>query len=255
MPAARARRRRSLAWRVPLVACIPVVLAVGAMLVLTGWLGDPLLAAAVTLAILLPITISAVRSPLSPMMAMFRALAGTVTSYRDGDFAFSLAWKRNDELGDLVAAHNALGDTLRRQRAALVHRELLLDTMVQNTPVAMLLCDPGGHIVYGNLAVTFHPAKFGIDWLPPLPAPLWVRDTFLLGGMFTGYSNENCDYIIQGLLLPTEPGAAPEWSTACPRRGPRRRRRLLRRYCGLRRTRARAARRLPKPPGPPPLPP
>jgi nitrogen fixation/metabolism regulation signal transduction histidine kinase len=83
---------------------------------------------------------------------MFRALAGTVTSYRDGDFAFSLAWKSNDELGDLVAAHNALGDTLRKQRESLVQRELLLDTMVQNTPVAMLLCDGAGHVVYGNLA-------------------------------------------------------------------------------------------------------
>jgi signal transduction histidine kinase len=83
---------------------------------------------------------------------MFRALAGTVTSYRDGDFAFSLAWKRNDELGDLVTAHNELGDTLRKQRESLVHRELLLDTMVQNTPVAMMLCDARGHVVYGNLA-------------------------------------------------------------------------------------------------------
>src|SRR5262245_34946880 len=92
------------------------------------------------------------RRPLAPVFAMFRALEGKVTSYRDGDFAFSLAWNRDDELGDLVAAHNALGDTLRAQREALVHRELLLDTMVQNTPVAMLLCDAGGHIVYGNLA-------------------------------------------------------------------------------------------------------
>jgi two-component system nitrogen regulation sensor histidine kinase NtrY len=41
---------------------------------------------------------------------------------------------------------------LRNQREALVHRELLLDTMVQHTPVAMLLCDPGGYIVHANLA-------------------------------------------------------------------------------------------------------
>jgi nitrogen fixation/metabolism regulation signal transduction histidine kinase len=147
-----ARRRSSLAWRVALVACAPVVVAVAVALVLQDWLADPVVAGAVALAILFPITIAAVRSPLSPVMAMFRALAGTVTSYRDGDFAFSLAWPRNDELGELVAAHNALGDTLRQQRQALVNRELLLDTMVQNTPVAMLLCDAGGHVVYGNLA-------------------------------------------------------------------------------------------------------
>jgi len=93
-----------------------------------------------------------VRRPLAPMASMFRALAGTVSSYKDGDFAFSLAWHRDDELGELVSAHNALGDTLRNQREALVHRELLLDRMVQNTPVAMLLVDPLGHIVYANVA-------------------------------------------------------------------------------------------------------
>jgi signal transduction histidine kinase len=146
------RRRSSLIWRVTLIACALVAAAVAAALLLERWLGDPVLAGAIVVAVIVPLVVVGVRWPLSPMASMFRALAGTVTSYRDGDYAFSLAWDRDDELGDLVAAHNALGDTLRGQREALVHRELLLDTMVQNTPVAMLLCDPGGHVVYGNLA-------------------------------------------------------------------------------------------------------
>jgi two-component system nitrogen regulation sensor histidine kinase NtrY len=150
-PAAR-RRRSSLIGRSTAAACALVAIAIAAPLLLRDWTGDPVLAAAITAVLLLPITISVVRRPLVRAAAMFRALAGTVTSYRDGDFAFSLAWGVNDEIGDLVDAHNELGDTLRSQREALVHRELLLDTMVQNTPVAMLLCDPGGHVVYGNLA-------------------------------------------------------------------------------------------------------
>jgi signal transduction histidine kinase len=144
-------RRSSIIWRVTLVACAVVAVAIALALLLARWL-DPLLAGAIAFGVLVPVAMWAVRSPLSPMAAMFRALAGTVTSYRDGDFAFSLVWKKNDELGDLVTAHNELGDTLRNQRESLVHRELLLDTMVQNTPVAMLLVDPGGHVVYGNLA-------------------------------------------------------------------------------------------------------
>ncbi len=67
-------------------------------------------------------------------------------------FSFGLHWPRNDELRDLVAAHNALGDVLREQRLDLVQRELLLDTMVQNTPVAMLLVVEGGPVVYANIA-------------------------------------------------------------------------------------------------------
>jgi two-component system, NtrC family, nitrogen regulation sensor histidine kinase NtrY len=146
------RRRSSLTWRLALIGCALVAIAVGVALQLADWLDDFVLAGAITAAALVPIAILVMRSALSGVNAMYRALAGTVNSYRDGDFAFSLAWKKNDELGDLVRAHNALGDTLREQRSALVHRELLLDTMVQNTPVSMLLVDAGGHIVYGNLA-------------------------------------------------------------------------------------------------------
>ncbi len=146
------RRRGSLIGRLAAATCALVTAAIAAGLALRDWLGDPVLAGAITAVVFLPLALWVVRRALVPVTAMFRALAGTVTSYRDGDFAFSLAWPHHDELGDLVAAHNALGDTLRSQRETLVHRELLLDTMVQNTPVAMLLCDPRGHVVYGNLA-------------------------------------------------------------------------------------------------------
>src|SRR6185503_7744976 len=146
------RRRSSMVWPTTAAPCALVAAALVVELVLREQLDDPVVAGAITAAIAVPLAMYVVRRTLVPMTAMFRVLAGTVTSYRDGDFAFSLAWKPNDELGDLVAAHNALGDTLRSQRESLIHRELLLDTMVQNTPVAMLLCDPGGHIVYGNLA-------------------------------------------------------------------------------------------------------
>src|SRR3546814_17754308 len=83
------------------------------------------------------------RRLLRTVLSLFRALSGTVSSYRDNDFSFGIVWNGNDELGDLVAAHNALGAALREQRLTLVQRELLPDTMVQNTPVAMLLIAPG----------------------------------------------------------------------------------------------------------------
>lgn len=88
----------------------------------------------------------------APVFSLFRALSGTVSAYRDGDFGFDIAWPYEDELSELVQAHNALGQTLRDQRLGLVQRELLLDTMVQNTPVAMLLSAENGRIAFGNLA-------------------------------------------------------------------------------------------------------
>ena len=118
--------------------------------------GQQALVLAICLACVVPIAVITMRSQIRPILSLFRALEGTVTSYKDGDFSFSLHWPQNDELADLVAAHTALGAVLREQRLELVQRELLLDTMVQNTPVAMLLVAeaPGGNgpVVYANLA-------------------------------------------------------------------------------------------------------
>ena len=93
-----------------------------------------------------------VRRTFVPLRGLIRALTGTVASYRDGDFSFGISWDRYGDLVELVNAHNQLGQALREQRLSLVQRELLLDTMVQNTPVAMLLLDPGRRVVLGNLA-------------------------------------------------------------------------------------------------------
>jgi two-component system nitrogen regulation sensor histidine kinase NtrY len=118
--------------------------------------GRPLLVLALALLCVVPLAVITMRAQMRPILSLFRALEGTVASYKDGDFSFGLHWPHNDELADLVAAHNALGNVLREQRLALVQRELLLDTMVQNTPVAMLLVGEAagapGAIVYANLS-------------------------------------------------------------------------------------------------------
>ncbi|UOD32589.1 ATP-binding protein [Massilia violaceinigra] len=130
-----------------------ILIALGLDRLLPGRL---VLVVALSLACVAPLAVITLRAQIRPILSLFRALEGTVTSYKDGDFSFSLHWPQNDELADLVAAHNALGNVLREQRLALVQRELLLDTMVQNTPVAMLLVDDAagspGAIVYANLS-------------------------------------------------------------------------------------------------------
>src|SRR5207342_1526521 len=145
--------RISLAARCVALAGLLVAAAIALSLTLAHFFPDsPWLVASTSLLLMWLLVLMVVRGQLRSMLSLFRALTGTVTSYRDGDFSFGLRWHRNDELADLVAAHNALGDVLREQRLGLVQRELLLDTMVQNTPVAMLLVADGGPIVYANLA-------------------------------------------------------------------------------------------------------
>jgi two-component system nitrogen regulation sensor histidine kinase NtrY len=87
-----------------------------------------------------------------PIEQLLRALANTVASYREGDFSLSLVADRDDELGELMTAHNDLASALRQQRAHLVQRELLLDTVMQNSPVALVLVDANERIAYANIA-------------------------------------------------------------------------------------------------------
>lgn len=148
--------RRSLAGRLLLWLLPSMAVAIGLPLLLHRWLDDDRLAFLLSALIVLPLVMLAVRRALAPMNSLFRALSGSVNSYRDGEYNFGIHWDSPDELGALVASHSELGDVLREQRQSLVQRELLLDTMVQNTPVAMLLLATGGdgvrRVVFANVA-------------------------------------------------------------------------------------------------------
>jgi nitrogen fixation/metabolism regulation signal transduction histidine kinase len=119
---------------------------------LTAWTGSAWLGAVVAIAIgLVPLAWMA-HVAMQPVRRLLRALSGSVASYRDGDFSISLRTRRRDELGALIAAHNELGHALREQRQNLAQRELMLDTVVQHSPTALILTDAGDHVVYANLA-------------------------------------------------------------------------------------------------------
>ena len=143
--------RISLSWLFVALACAYMLAVGGLAMWLTRWL-QPWAATLAAAAILAPLLIYQVRRLFAPVRSLFRALAGSVASYRDGDYSFGIAWPGQGELRELVDSHRELGDTLRKQRLSLVQRELMLDTIVQNTPVAMVLLDPGRRVVLGNLA-------------------------------------------------------------------------------------------------------
>ncbi|HEY9109755.1 MAG TPA: ATP-binding protein [Roseateles sp.] len=89
---------------------------------------------------------------LLPLRRLMRALEGAVLSYRDGDFSLNLAPDGPRELRELTRLHADMGQALREQRQHLAQRELLLDTVVQNTPVALVLTAPSERIAIANLA-------------------------------------------------------------------------------------------------------
>jgi two-component system nitrogen regulation sensor histidine kinase NtrY len=81
------------------------------------------------------------------------AVADGIAGLHDSDFSLSIAEPRDDALlRRLVAAYNSLGGTLRAQRQDLYQRELLLDTVIQASPLSLLLTNATGTILYANLA-------------------------------------------------------------------------------------------------------
>ncbi len=111
-----------------------------------------LLACALAAGVGVVVGVFAVRDVLASATRTLEAVADGVRGFRDGDFSLRLAADRRDEIGVLVEVYNGMGDALRAERHDLYQRELLLDTVLQGAPVAIVLTGPTGRIVYANRA-------------------------------------------------------------------------------------------------------
>lgn len=87
-----------------------------------------------------------------PLAKQLKALSSLVAAWRDQDFSTAIAKPENAQLIELTQMLNSLGDTLRTERVNLVQRELMLDTLIQNTPTALVLIAMNQRVVVCNLA-------------------------------------------------------------------------------------------------------
>lgn len=144
--------RFSLEGKLALFCGALVGAATPSVALLAYYFEDLRIGAAIALALLVPAAILLSRRFARPMRRTLSALADGITSLKDSDFSVSIASRREDELGELIRAYNGLGATLRDERQDLLQRELLLDTVIQRTPLALLLTDDADHVLYSNLA-------------------------------------------------------------------------------------------------------
>ena len=110
----------------------------------------------------------ATRLLISPLSGRLRALANAVDGLADGDFAMAVRRGGGHEIDGLIVAFNETTNLLRRERLALHQRELLLDTVVQSSPIAMALLDSKQNVIYANIAArrllnNGHPLQ-GLHW-------------------------------------------------------------------------------------------
>jgi len=145
-------RRWSIAGKL-LALLLSVVLAVAATAVVIAALGGDwrLLAIGCTL-VGVPLAILAAQWGARGLVRTLRALTDGVQSLTHEDFSVSIVNRRRDELGQLVGAYNAMSQALRDERQDLFQRELLLDTVIQATPLALVLTNPKQTVLYSNVA-------------------------------------------------------------------------------------------------------
>lgn len=79
-------------------------------------------------------------------------VANGVRGLRENDLSLRLAVSGNDEISQLIALYNDVADVLREQRSSLYQRELLLDTILQGSPMAVVLTNPADRVVFCNAA-------------------------------------------------------------------------------------------------------
>lgn len=148
----RGRRRFSLAGKLLFLVVAHVLLAAAVGAAVSSWVSSPVAAFGVgALAGTLAALWSVARLGSSATRGL-AALEDGVRSLRDSDYSLRLAITRRDELGDLVDLYNQMADALRGERQDIKSRELLLDTVLQGVPVAIVLVRDNGRVVLSNRA-------------------------------------------------------------------------------------------------------
>jgi nitrogen fixation/metabolism regulation signal transduction histidine kinase len=143
--------RLSLMARTRLAVVLAVLLTAGLAAVALGWF-QWRVAIALAIVVGLPLALWLASTATKPWTDTITALKDGVASLRDHDFSLSIARGTNDELGDLVEAYNSLGAVLRRERLDLHQRELMLDTVIQTSPLALVLTNANARIVFSNIS-------------------------------------------------------------------------------------------------------
>jgi nitrogen fixation/metabolism regulation signal transduction histidine kinase len=143
--------RWSLAGRAATALALIAAVAAGGAALAARWLA-PVPAALAGVLAAVPLLLWLARRITRPWVQVVRAVRDGIVSLRDHDFSMSIGSTPDVELTALTNAYNSLGDLLRRERLDLYQRELLLDTVIQTTPLSLVLTDAGERVVYSNVA-------------------------------------------------------------------------------------------------------
>ena len=98
------------------------------------------------------ISISLVNYLFTPLAKKFTALEAGLLNFKDNEFSNSLNIDGDDELSQLCRLYNQVAEKLRAEKQHIYQRELLLDKVIESSPILMLLVDDDDFFVYSNSA-------------------------------------------------------------------------------------------------------
>src|SRR2546423_9770124 len=131
---------------------VAAVLTVAAVRVFDRLGGGGFMALLTALAVAVPIAVWSARARSERTLRMLTAIADGVRGLRDQDFSLRLVAQGDDELSELARLYNDVADALRAQRNEIYQKELLLDTILQGTPIAVVLVNAADRVIYANAA-------------------------------------------------------------------------------------------------------
>jgi len=146
------KARFSLSGRFALVVGFGLVVTAGASAMAASFEWPPVSVFLAGIVVGLPLAAWSLSRSWRPVRETLRAVTDGVRSFQENDFGVRIRNSRDDELGELVALYNRLGDALRRERNEIYQRELLLDTLLQGAPMAILLVNERQRVSYANTA-------------------------------------------------------------------------------------------------------
>lgn len=88
----------------------------------------------------------------APLRELHDDLGNALRAARDGDHSLRLAARGSGDVAELKRLYNELADAVRSDRYAIQSKEILLDTILQRSPMGIVLLNAADRIVYSNLS-------------------------------------------------------------------------------------------------------
>ncbi|AOT09128.1 sensor histidine kinase [Pseudoalteromonas luteoviolacea] len=140
----------SLAGKMALFCTLFIVLSGSIQLAFTIIGAPALVGFLISLLITLPVTYFCCEYIFQKHKGVVDTLTSGLKSLHDNDFSIRITELQHSELGEALNMYNKLTQQLKKQRQTLNQREILLDSIVQASPMGIVLIDPYKHIIYFN---------------------------------------------------------------------------------------------------------